>query len=143
MCFKYFSIIIHPLNWITCHLPPLFLSAKRLSFNDVEYSADKSYYYLKPHDRILSINSDYKLYDDDPVPFYSRRNRPNYHRYRLQMVHNKSQLSKIRNKNRRSYDGINGDRKGYYNQKGIYLSVHRPSVAFGPPIVKQGIRMLP
>ena len=55
------------------------------------------------------------------------------------MVHKKSQLSKLRNKNRRSYDGISGDRRGYYNQKGIYLSVDRPSVAFGPPFVKQGI----
>ena len=115
-----------------------FFIAKRLSFNDVEYSADKSFYYLKPSKKLFSLNSDYKLYDDDPVPFYSRKNRPNYHRYRIHMSHKKSRLSKTRNKNRRSYNVYNGERKGYYNQKGIYLDIDRPSVAFGPPIFKQG-----
>ena len=119
----------------------IYFSAKRLSFNDVEYSADKSFYYLKPltkHKKFLALNSDYKLYDDDPVPFYSRKNRPNYHRYRIHTSHKKNWLSKIQNKNRRSYDGYNGDRKGYYNQKGIYLNIDRPSVVFGPPILKLG-----
>ena len=116
----------------------IFFVAKRLSFNDVEYSSDKSYYYLKPHKKLFSLNSDYKLYDDDPIPFYSRKNRPNYHRYRIHMSRKKSRYSNTRNKNRRSYNEYNGNRKGFYNQKGIYLDIDRPSVAFGPPIFKHG-----
>ena len=105
-----------------------------MSYNDIEYGSSNLYYH-KPEDvyKPYSLSSDYKLYDDDPIPFKSRKNRPTYHRYRHR--------NHVGNIYRRDDDKFPKAHKRKHFKTSRHMNVGRPErnmVAFGPPI-KPGI----
>ena len=60
---------------------------RRLFINNRGYGSYKTYQNIHSHPYTpYSYNSEYKLFDDDPIPFYSRKNRQNYHRYRYRYL---------------------------------------------------------
>ena len=69
------------------------------------------------------------LFDDDPIPFHSRKNRPNYHRYRRHRHQNRVNIL---------YDYYKQLQKshGHKNslEKPTYVVSDRRSVFFGPLI---------
>lgn len=106
------------------------LTARRLSLNKHRYGSYETYNHNRPHGyRPYSYNSEYQLYDDDPIPFHSRKNRLNYHRYRYR--HNPGS-NKLYGQYSKSYEGY-GIKGSQHARPSV---VGGPRVVFGPPIIQ-------